>query len=145
MASSPEQLPPPPAGGSSQPPTPSLNQAVGQQTAPSTMVPHTPELAAAQKPHNGLAMVSLITGILSYLGHIIPLIGGSTLAIVAIVTGLIARNQIKQTGEEGMTAATVGVVLGVANLALVILLILGALFFIFVLGVTIFGISASQH
>ena len=107
-----------------------------------TAVPHTPELAAAQKPHNGLAMVSLITGILSFLGHIIPIIGGSTLAIVAIITGLIARNQVKQTGEEGMTAATVGVVLGVANLAMTALVVLVILFLIFVMGIGLFGIAA---
>src|SRR5690348_10182591 len=131
MASSQQDLPQPPS------------QAVGQQTAPSTIVPHTPGTVA--RPHSGMAMVSLVTGILSYLGHIIPLIGGSTLAIVAIVTGVIARNQIKQTGEEGMTAATVGIVLGVANLALVGLIVLGILFFIFVLGFTVLGFSAGQR
>lgn len=109
------------------------------------MVPHTPELAAAARPQNGLAMVSLVTGILSYLGHVIPIIGGSTLAIIAIITGVIARNQIKRTGEEGMTAATIGIVLGVANLALVGVVILIVVFAIFVLGATIFGISATHR
>jgi len=135
VGSSQEQLP------SSNPP----NQAVGQQTSPSTMVPHTPELAASQKAHNGLAMVSLVTGILSYLGHIIPFVGGGTLAIVAIVTGFIARGQIKQTGEEGMTAATIGIILGVINLALVAIIVFGIVFAIFVLGFTVLGISATQH
>ena len=109
------------------------------------MVPHTPELAAAARPQNGLATVSLVTGILSYLGHVIPIIGGSTLAIIAIITGVIARNQIKRTGEEGMTAATIGIVLGVANLALVGVVVLIIVFAIFVLGATIFGISATQR
>lgn len=128
--------------GSQAPAPPAPNQAIGQQTAPSTIVPHTPELAAAQKAHNGLAMVSLITGILSFFGHIIPIIGGSTLAIVAIITGLIARNQVRGTGEEGMTAATVGVVLGVANLAMTLLVVVVILFLIFVLGIGLFGIAA---
>ena len=119
------------------------NQAVGQQTAPSTIVPHTPNIVA--RPHNGLAMVSLVTGILSYLGHIIPVIGGSTLAIVAIVTGVIARNQMRQTGEEGMTAATIGIVLGIANLALVGVVVLGILFFIFIMGFTVLGFSAGHR
>ena len=116
---------------------------MGQQTAPSTLVPYTPDIAA--KPHSGMAMVSLVTGILSYLGHIIPLIGGSTLAIVAIVTGVVARNQIRQTGEEGETAATIGIVLGVVNLAIVGVIVLALLFFIFVLGFTVLGISAVHH
>ena len=106
------------------------------------MVPHTPGLAG--QTHNNLAMVSLVTGILSYLGHIIPIVGGSTLAIVAIATGYIARNQIRETGEEGMTAATIGMILGIANLALVALLIFLFLFFIFVLGVGVFGIAAQR-
>lgn len=103
------------------------------------MVPHTPGLA---QPRNNLALVSLITGILSFAGHIIPLIGGSTLAIVAIVTGYMARNQIKETGEEGMTMATVGMILGIANLALVGIIIILLILFIFVLGIGIFGIAA---
>ena len=91
--------------------------------------------------HN-LAQISLITGILSYFGHVIPLVGGSTLAIVAIVTGYMARNQIKETGEQGMTMATVGMILGIVNLALVGIIVILLIFFIFVLGIGIFGIAA---
>jgi len=119
------------------PPNPAASQAVGQQTAPSTVVPHTPNLVARE--HNGLATVSLVTGILSFLGHVIPIVGGSTLAIVAIITGFIARNQIKQTGEDGMTAATVGIVLGIANLALVVVVIV--LILLLIMGVSILGIA----
>jgi hypothetical protein len=129
MSSAPQELPP------------HQSQAVGQQTSPSTIVPQTPGLAT---PHNGLAMVSLVTGILSYLGHIIPLIGGSTLAVVAIITGLIARNQVKETGEDGMTAATVGIILGVVNLAIVAVIVLVIIFVIFVLGFTFLGFSATH-
>ena len=107
------------------------------------MVPHTPGLAT--QSNNNLAMVSLITGILSFLGHIVPIVGGSTLAIVAIVTGYIARNQIRESGEEGMTAATVGMVLGIANLAIVALIVFLLIFFIFVLGFTVLGISLHPH
>jgi len=105
----------------------SPTQIAGQQTEPTTTVPHTPHLASTA-PNNSLAMVSLVTGILSFLGHVIPIIGGSTLAIVAIVTGYMARNQIKETGEQGMTAATVGMILGIANLALVFVIILVIVF-----------------
>jgi len=119
------------------PSNPAKSQAIGQQTAPSTVVPHTPQLAARE--NNGLAMVSVVTGILSFFGHIIPLVGGSTLAIVAIVTGFIARNQIKQTGEDGMTAATIGIVLGIINLALVAVVIL--LILLLIMGFSILGIA----
>jgi len=116
-------------------------QIAGQQTSPSTVVPHTPQLASTAQ-NNNLALVSLITGILSFLGHIIPIVGGSTLAIVAIVTGYIARNQIKETGEDGMTMATIGIILGVINLALVAIIVLVFILFIFVLGIGLFGIAA---
>jgi hypothetical protein len=119
----------------------SSTQIAGQQSAPTTIVPHTPELSNAM-PNNNLALISLITGILSFLGHIIPLVGGSTLAIVAIVTGYMARNQIKETGEQGMTMATVGMILGIANLALVGIIVILLILFIFVLGIGIFGIAA---
>ncbi|HLZ93745.1 MAG TPA: DUF4190 domain-containing protein [Candidatus Dormibacteraeota bacterium] len=131
MSSPPENLPSPPS------------QAVGQQTSPSTIVPHTPNIVPKQ--HNGLAMVSLVTGILSYLGHIIPFVGGSILAIVAIVTGVIARNQIQETGEEGRTAATIGIVLGVVNLALVAVIVLIVIVLIFFLGFTVLGVSATHR
>jgi len=116
-------------------------QIAGQQVEPSTVVPHTPHLGATPQ-NNSLALVSLITGILSYLGHVVPIVGGSTLAIVAIVTGYIARNQIKETGEDGMTMATIGIILGVINLALVAIIVLVVIFFIFVLGIGLFGIAA---
>jgi len=113
----------------------SSSQIVGQQSEPTTTVPHTPHLANAA-PHNNLALVSVFTGVLSFLGHVIPIVGGSTLAIVAIVTGYIARNQIKETGEQGMTAATVGMILGIANLALVVLIIV-----VLIVSVVAFGIG----
>ena len=121
----------------------SPTQIAGQQTEPTTTVPHTPHLASTA-PNNSLAMVSLVTGILSFLGHVIPLVGGSTLAIVAIVTGYIARNQIKETGEQGMTAATVGMILGIANLALVFVIVLVVVFAI-ALGFGVFGFFVAHN
>ena len=124
-----------------QPPRPPATQIAGQQTEPSTVVPHTPYLGAARQ-NNNMALVSLVTGILSYLGHIIPIVGGSTLAIVAIVTGYIARQQIKETGEDGMTMATLGMILGIVNIALVGLIVFVVILFVFVLGVGLLGFGA---
>ena len=119
------------------------SQIAGQQSEPTTTVPHTPHLANTASSNN-LALVSLVTGILSFLGHVIPIVGGSTLAIVAIVTGYIARNQIKESGEEGMTAATVGMILGIANLALVFVIVLVVIFAI-ALGFGVFGFFVAHN
>ena len=119
---------------------PQASQDVGQKTAPSTIVPHTPHIRAV--PTNGLAMVSLVTGILSYLGHIIPLIGGGTLALIAIITGYIARRQIAQSGEQGRDIATIGIVLGAINIGIVLLILFSIFFIVFVLGIGILGLAA---
>lgn len=108
------------------------------------MVPHTPHLEA-HAPTNGLAMVSLVTGILSYLGHIIPIIGGSTLALIAIITGWIARRQIAKTGEQGKDVATIGMILGFINLGIVLLILIAIFFLIFVAGISILGIAAHSR
>jgi hypothetical protein len=123
-------------------PQPGSTHIAGQQTTPTTTVPHTPDLLDRRAPNNSLAMVSLVTGILSYLGHVVPIVGGSTLAIVAIVTGYMARNQIRETGEHGMTMANLGIILGIVNLALVILIVLLVVLAIFVFGIGLFGIAA---
>jgi Domain of unknown function (DUF4190) len=125
------------------PPPPGSTHIAGQQTTPTTTVPHTPDLMAGQSaPNNSLALVSVITGVLSFLGHVVPIVGGSTLAIIAIITGYVARNQIKQTGESGMTMANIGIILGIVNLAVVILIVLFVLLLIFVFGIGLFGIAA---
>ncbi len=116
-------------------------QIVGQQSGPSSVVPHTPHLEVKTRT-NGLAWVSLITGILSFFAHIIPLIGGSTLALIAIITGWIARRQVAQSGEQGKDLATIGIVLGAINIGIVVLILVAIFFMVFVLGISILGIAA---
>jgi len=71
---------------------------------------------------NGFAIASLILGILS-----VPLVVcygcGIVFAIAAIVTGFIARSQIKQSGgrQTGDGMALAGLILGIIVTALVIL------------------------
>ena len=96
---------------------------------------YTPSSAAKT---NTLAVVSLVAGIGSFFAHVVPGIGGFTVSLVAIITGYMARQQIKQTGERGMGMATAGMVIGVIHLALIGLLVLVVLFLIFVLGVALF-------
>ncbi len=118
----------------------------GQQSTPTSAVPNTPglpmpghNLTAGQT--NNLAVVSLIAGIASFFAHIIPVIGGFTVAIIAIVTGFMARRQIKQSGEQGMWMANVGIAIGILHFAIAFLIVLAILFLIFVAGIALFGIS----
>jgi Domain of unknown function (DUF4190) len=74
---------------------------------------------------NSLAIVSLVSGIISW--FMVPVIGG----IVAVVTGHMAKSQIRRTGEQGGIFATVGLVLGYLHLAVVLLIaLLVALFLV---------------
>ena len=90
-------------------------------------------------------MVSLVAGIGSFFAHVIPGAGGFTVALVAVITGYMARNQIKQTGERGMGLATAGMIIGIAHLALIALVVVALIVAIFVLGVTIFGYSTTHR
>jgi hypothetical protein len=94
---------------------------------------------------NTLAVVSLVAGIGSFFAHVIPGAGGFTVALVAVITGYMARNQIKQTGEGGMGLATAGMIIGIVHMALIALVVLLLIVLIFVLGITLFGYSASHH
>lgn len=65
------------------------------------------------RPQNSLALVSLIAGIASW--TVAPVIA----SVVAIVCGHMARNQIRQTGEDGDQLAVIGLALGYVHVALV--------------------------
>ena len=90
---------------------------------------------------NSLAIISLVAGLASFFAHVIPVIGGFTVALVAIVTGFIARGQIKRSGEQGIWMANAGIILGFVHLALGFILLLVLLFVISVLGIALFGIG----
>lgn len=80
---------------------------------------------------NTLAIISLISGILGW--SLLPTLG----SIVAIITGHLAKNEIKQNpgrfSGDGM--ATVGLILGYANIAIVVITICLVLFILPVLGI----------
>jgi len=140
VSTPPDQVPPPPP-----PPPGPQTQIAGQQSAPSTAVPHVPAGPAytpAGGQTNNLAVVSFVAGIGSFFAHIIPGIGGATVALIAIVTGFMARGQIKGTGEQGMWMANAGIIIGFVHLALIFIVVLLLLFVIFVLGIALFGIAA---
>ncbi|GAC1471135.1 MAG: hypothetical protein PVS2B1_16010 [Candidatus Dormibacteraceae bacterium] len=128
-------------------PSGSPTKIAGQETSPSTTVPHNPGgaiYAPAGSKTNTLAIVSLVTGIGSFFAHIVPGVGGFTVALVAVVTGYMARKQIRETGEQGMGIATAGIIIGIVHLAMIVLVIIAVLFIIFVLGIALIG-GSTRH
>jgi Domain of unknown function (DUF4190) len=95
--------------------------------------------AGAGSRTNTLAVVSLVAGIGSFFAHIVPGVGGFTVALIAVITGYIARRQIRETGEQGMGMATAGMIIGIVHLALLGLLVIALIFAIFVFGAVMFG------
>lgn len=78
------------------------------------MTNYQPNPPAPVKPNSNLALASLILGILGW--TFVPMLG----SIIAIVTGHMAKNEIKESmgnlGGDGM--ATAGLVLGYTSIAL---------------------------
>jgi hypothetical protein len=144
VSTPPSDIPPPPPS----PPAGPQTQIVGQQTAPSTAVPHTPGLqpqgVGVAGQTNTLAIISLAAGVGSFFAHVIPGIGGFTVALVAVITGYMARNQIKQTGEQGMGMATAGMIIGIVHIAMLAAGLIVLLILIFIFGIALFGIAATH-
>lgn len=88
---------------------------------------------------NTLAIVSLVAGIGSFFAHILPGVGGFTVALIAVITGYLARKQIRETGEKGMAMATAGMVIGIIHLVLLVLLVIALVVAIFAFGLILFG------
>ena len=82
--------------------------------------------AGVRAQRNTLALVSLVSGIVAWVA--VPLLGG----IVAVLTGHLAKEQIRHSGEQGANLATAGLVLGYLNLAFLLLLAVLLLFVVFV-------------
>jgi hypothetical protein len=78
--------------------------------------------AANRGQTNTLAVVSLVAALGAPFGHLIG-VGGVTLAIVSIVTGHMARSQIRKTGEQGDGLALAGLIISYIHLAVVAVLL----------------------
>jgi len=103
---------------------------------PTTVVPHYADASlTTSAPTNQLAIVSLVAGVASY--FLFPVIG----AVIAIITGHMARSQIRKTGESGNGLAVAGLILGYVHLALGLLI--GLFVVVVVLGAL--GLVATQH
>ncbi len=88
---------------------------------------------AADQPTNTLAIVSLVAGIGSYV--ILPVIG----AIIAVITGHMARGQIRRTGEGGSGFALAGLILGYIHLVLFLIAVAVIILVVVGAGVAIFS------
>lgn len=96
------------------------------QTEATAPRPKGPNAMSALTRTNPMAWVSLGFGVFGIFGHVVPVVGGLTCAVVAIVTGFIARGQIRRTGEDGGRLALAGIVLGFAH---IVVLALALVFF----------------
>ncbi|MFA7265918.1 MAG: DUF4190 domain-containing protein [Candidatus Nanopelagicales bacterium] len=102
-------LPPPPPGGNGQPPVPPPPPPPGGGIpAPPPPPPIGGVPAGGQQANNGLAIASLVVGLVSFLCCSFGFIPG----VIAIVLGVIARGQIKTTGQRGDGMALAGIILG---------------------------------
>ncbi|MCL3859672.1 DUF4190 domain-containing protein [Actinotalea sp. K2] len=107
-----------PHSQAAQPPAPSVD-------GPTTSAyPAAPPAGDPTARTNVMAILSMISSILGL--TVLPVVG----SIVAVVTGHIARRQIAETGEQGSGAATAGLVIGYVGVALLALLIVGAILFV---------------
>ena len=79
-----------------------------------------PAAVAPVAKANGLAVASLACGLAQFLV-------GPVATVPAILLGHMARNQIKQTGEQGAGLALAGLVLGWSSVALGIILMLAVM------------------
>lgn len=88
--------------------------------------------AAPARKTSDMAIASLISGILGW--SVLPFVG----AVLAVVLGYMARDEIKRSGGtlEGDAMATIGMLLGYANLGLAALAIV-AVVLLAVLGIAI--------
>jgi hypothetical protein len=129
----------PPAEMPSSPST----QVVGQQSHPSTVVPvggapiQTSTLVGGRHI-NTLAVVCLVTALVAPFGHVTGL-GGLALILTSIVTGHMARAEIRRTGEEGAVLALIGLIISYVHIAV------SALIVIFFFGVVMAILAAILH
>lgn len=111
-ANTPEPQNPPQAAGGFPPPPPP-----GQPSA------------GAQRSANGLAITSLVLGIVGIVGSCLTGAIALVLGILAIIFGAIALKQIRDRGQSGRGLALAGLILGivVAGWGLLALLVLGGM------------------
>lgn len=121
-----QTLPPPPPPAPYQQVPGQYQQVPGQYQMPAPYQQAPAGYAPQVIPNSPMAIASLVSGILAWV--FLPFIA----AIVAIVTGHMARGEIRSSGGRfsGDGMAIIGMILGYAQLAL---FALGACFFLFII------------
>ena len=112
------QNPQPPYGQQPYGQQPYAQQPYAQQpygVQPQYSAGYAPQYGAPTAPNNSMAVVALVAGICGF--TVVPFIG----SIVAVITGHMARKQIRQTGEGGDGMAVAGLVMGWIVIALTVL------------------------
>jgi hypothetical protein len=106
-------------GGVQEATPPQGNVQGGSQYPPQSFIPqpYPPQPSSPTVPNSNAAVISLVFGILSWVGLIF--IG----AIVAIIAGHMARNEIRKSGGQigGSGMATAGLLLGYIHLGVLVL------------------------
>jgi uncharacterized membrane protein len=87
--------------------------------APPSNEPYAAPGAAAGR-RNGLAIASMIIGIVGILFTVYGIIG-----LIAVILGFVARSQIARNGQSGRGMALAGIILGFVGIVLGILGIIG--------------------
>jgi hypothetical protein len=101
-------------------------QALPPSPPPANPPPGHQMAAQAARPYNTWAIVSMCFAASTVIGT--WCLGG----IVAVITGHVARSQIKRTGEAGAGLALAGLIIGYVSIGLFFLFILAyILFFVF--------------
>lgn len=95
-------------------------------------------IAIAGRRTNTLAVVSLVTALIAPFGHVTG-VAGLALIITSIVTGHMARAQIRRTGEDGATLALIGLIISYVHV------VVSALVAIFFFGVFLAILAAIFH
>jgi hypothetical protein len=85
--------------------------------------PQSTAFMIAGRPTNSLAIVCLVTALVAPFGHFIG-VGGITLTVISLITGHMARRQIKETGEGGSTLAMIGLIISYIHLVVTVLVVI---------------------
>jgi peptidyl-prolyl cis-trans isomerase B (cyclophilin B) len=101
-------------------------------------------VVATQGQTNTLAVISLVSAVGAPLGHLIG-IGGITLIIVSIITGHMARAEIRKTGESGAGLALAGLIISYVHLAIIAVVLIFFFGLIMALIAGIFGAASGSR
>lgn len=108
-------------------------------SAPQPFGPPAPPPSPPAKQTNTLAIVSVVSGAIGWMG--VPLVA----SVVAILCGHLARKEIRSTGQDGDQLAVIGLVLGYAHIAFLCVVVGGVILIYGGIAAAILAGGAVQH